>query len=661
MTRKNAASRIRAQQLQNARAKRKQNIRNSNVAAAATTNDADAAVYDDALLTSSSEPESSFPAPPPPPPPPPPPRSPPQSPSSSPQPSPSPAPFSIQQARRSARLKPGPKRDNFEQENIITNVEKIEEMFQDAYFHHFQRSPECRGTLRLKRTLQLLISSRYELMCDTCSFYTPYSYASYIEENSSTPGHPQPKINLQLSKALLSSSIGPQPWIDLMQQIGIDGGSRQGYHTLMRNKAGPALKDLANKNMAGVRQKLKERFKGQVEVSVDGQYTSVSYNSKNPLQQASQMTFATCEDMTRKKKIIHVQVESKIGPAPTMSKYESIGKEGKTAQKMATDIKADGLEITVVTSDGDGSAPKGVQSIFPNAITQLDTIHVGRSTKRALKKKLNLSKNALRLESKTTQKMHQTIKGAVVQDIASRLYSEADAAWKALGGKDSCRGEDFENKYEQTCLDMQLMLFMCYQNDHSLCQERSFVCKPKEDSPWHFPYMPDYLKESGINFDADHSDSDLSALAEAFHYRLSKKMVNKTRMNKNTQKNESVNRTFSKMASKNNTYRSSYPARISAAVLSRNEGFFQSTMLMAENGDFEYSNTLKRKIEKNDMNKLKRLKRSRSTKQKLLRKKNSAHIFQKVLDSKMKEDRKNNFFGEYIKGGYISESESETD
>jgi hypothetical protein len=66
------------------------------------------------------------------------------------------------------------------------------------------------------------------------------------------------------------------------------------------------------------------------------------------------------------------------------------------------------------------------------------------------------------------------------------------------------------------------------------------------------------------------NNEDLCKLRECIHLRLGPKALMKTRLNTNTQKNESVNRTLTKTNPKFGTWRRTLPGRIHGGVHMRN-------------------------------------------------------------------------------------------
>ena len=110
-------------------------------------------------------------------------------------------------------------------------------------------------------------------------------------------------------------------------------------------------------------------------------------------------------------------------------------------------------------------------------------------------------------------------------------------------------------------------IIKCYGGDCSLCAKHSFVCSGNS----HRFLLPLYTK---ISFN-DPEDERL--FRSCLNYRLGGKAVSLTALNSNTQKVESVNRTYQKTNPKIVTWSRNFPSRIHSAVHLRNNSFAKST------------------------------------------------------------------------------------
>jgi hypothetical protein len=102
-----------------------------------------------------------------------------------------------------------------------------------------------------------------------------------------------------------------------------------------------------------------------------------------------------------------------------------------------------------------------------------------------------------------------------------------------------------------------------------LCKKHSLVCSGGRKAVWKAKFLPPGTKIHPNN-------EDLRKLWECIHLRLGPKALMKTRLNTNTQKNESVNRTLTKTNPKFGTWRRTLPGRIHGGVHMQNCGVSSS-------------------------------------------------------------------------------------
>jgi hypothetical protein len=98
-----------------------------------------------------------------------------------------------------------------------------------------------------------------------------------------------------------------------------------------------------------------------------------------------------------------------------------------------------------------------------------------------------------------------------------------------------------------------------------LCKKHVLVCSGGRKAVWKAKLLPPGTKPHPNN-------EDLRKLRECIHLRLGPKALMTTRLNTNTQKYESVNRTLTKTNSVFGTWRRTLPGRIHGGVHMRNCG-----------------------------------------------------------------------------------------
>ena len=122
-------------------------------------------------------------------------------------------------------------------------------------------------------------------------------------------------------------------------------------------------------------------------------------------------------------------------------------------------------------------------------------------------------------------------------------------------------------------------LLNCYQGDHTLCHEHSFVCTAKK--PWPRPFA---ITDDGVSRPDDTlifpTDQDTKKLFKLLNERFDPAVLEQTYLNKTQNKCEACNRALSKALPKNIEFPRQTRARAHAAAHSVNNGPGKSLILL---------------------------------------------------------------------------------
>ena len=118
----------------------------------------------------------------------------------------------------------------------------------------------------------------------------------------------------------------------------------------------------------------------------------------------------------------------------------------------------------------------------------------------------------------------------------------------------------------------------CYSGDHSLCCSHSSVCSGTVDNNWivKSSFLPDTFRIDVCN------PKHRVTIEDCINYRLAPQMLEKTKLNTNTQKVESVNKIIRRSLPKRLTFCRCFPGRAHSAVFAANNGPGESLVRLCE-------------------------------------------------------------------------------
>lgn len=474
----------------------------------------------------------------------------------------------------------------------ILHCGKLLQMFNDFYQEHFQNSPLCPilCSWNTEMCQKWGLSWRMGLKCTNCGFVGKKTKVYTESEKRTQRGQKYSTVNLGIHVGLQSSPLG----VEGVRTVLLSGGIPVPSVNSMQ-KAGICVSDITadlnEKDMEERRKKLVElnEIRGfdkshPVSTSGDGRYNNrlESGAEKTPRQPATQSIYCIVENETPNKDIICVNIDNMLcstakylrskGKSVTcpdhpgkcdanIKKTDTIGDEGRSAERCAQKMSRDDTPLVVqyFTSDGDSAASvgfgRGQRSHSKVRVENLrDTRHMSVSHRKVVK---NIAFSTRMFPGKN-KKEKQKVQTKFSLEVRNRCSAEVSCAHKQYSG-------NMHNIIRKLSYTTDSILNCLTFNCGRVCQKHSLVCSGRKKGAWKAKFLPpgSTLKPN---------DEDLRKLRECIQLRLGPNALNKTRLNTNTQKNESVNRTITKTNPKFSTWIATLPGRIHGAVHMRNCG-----------------------------------------------------------------------------------------
>ena len=158
-----------------------------------------------------------------------------------------------------------------------------------------------------------------------------------------------------------------------------------------------------------------------------------------------------------------------------------------------------------------------------------------------------------------TEKQSRKLKSRLSIDVAERCHAEHVQAYKRFSGK-----------HQTVVKAMQKTkggIVFCYQGDRTLCKRYSFVCKGGKTKNW--IHRSAYFQN---DFKLFCTKLYTAEFQQCIEYRLSDKMLSKTKLLLNTQKAEAFNRAVISKVPKSVTFTSNRKARVHCVCKTENRG-----------------------------------------------------------------------------------------
>lgn len=480
----------------------------------------------------------------------------------------------------------------------LLHTGKVTEMWNNSFLEHRESQSCFEPYLILHKEIKKGLGWKQALKCRNCD-YESSLYKLYTEVPKEGVGAKRATCNVGLQVGLQDSSIGntaarkiiaatntPPPARASMQRL----SNKVGASTVCMNQSDMAER----KKQVGLINELRGLPKNSpINVSFDVRYNSNKIvSSKKMGQNASQAIGVVIEHQTEDQQIVGFHLENKLcwtgsllrnkgytitcpGHADcsaTIAEEEPFS-ERNIGETIGTDLGAHGVPVRYATTDGDARGAEGissgVQKSFPDCTVerQADTTHLGQSQFRQ-GMRATFSEDMFPGETAERRKEQQKM---LSLDIRTRSHAILSCMHKLYQGDIHKIAKKMPNVVKAT-VD-------CYSGDCRGCRYRSFVCSGgKTTSWWH---KSTYLNNCGLR-QLNTNVADRKLLESLLNLRLGVESLRLTRLNLDTNKNESVNRALSVSLPKNVNYGRNAKARVNSTVHRLNMGAGDSLITKLE-------------------------------------------------------------------------------
>ena len=209
-----------------------------------------------------------------------------------------------------------------------------------------------------------------------------------------------------------------------------------------------------------------------------------------------------------------------------------------------------GLEVEYLTTDPDSSSYRAAMRLYANSVTSvepkhlLDTRHVLQNHKKYIKNMSELTIHMLAKFKYEKQKMQDNFS----LDLAEHCQAEFTQAFNRVPN-DTLK---FKATLSYTCDGIVIMATMTYAICNTAWLQRS-------------PFL-------GEDFTVKSCDESLTLVRKCVEYRFGLPILEKNKMNTNTQQVEATNRSLRRSLSKHLTFLRNFPGRAHSAAHNINNG-----------------------------------------------------------------------------------------
>ena len=474
------------------------------------------------------------------------------------------------------------RRDYLEKANekslyFIAHQGNLEELMNHGFKDHLKSRPKCSGYLILNKKNQHVISTELKLSCSKCDWggFEKKMYQEYKCENDTLDG--TSTLNTALGFALLNSGIGATGCLELFLYLGLNPGSRAGLQRLI-NSCGEVVNILGQQVINETRQRLKEQFGHKWVCTFDTMYNNRLFSNNTPFAGGTQAISTAVEEMSGDRLVIGLVTASKLKASVVktdesedekidkdtlyLQTCDNIADEGLYAFTMSQSLKEDGVSVSAIGADADSTIRSGVIKVFPDCLPQLDTKHFSKTQKNKIK---GTEFSDQLVKSHNTEKLSKQRKkkkiGYLAQDIAARCTAEFNRAHSKC--KHIKNVEQLRSALKEKTKYLAKTIVNCYQGKHNLCKKHSFVCSPPH-SISKSKFFVEKLNPTAL---------DKFKLIDLVNLRLGEQGIDKTCLNLNTQKCESLNRSYIKSNPKAVTCSRNFRSRVLCGVIKDTLGF----------------------------------------------------------------------------------------
>lgn len=472
-------------------------------------------------------------------------------------------------------------------------------MWNTAFKEHASMSPVCNGFLHwdMKKEKIRGLGCREQMKCTHCTYHSKY-FSLYEEITTNKPGRRSAKVNVGLAVGLSKTPMAAAGYIRLCLSTNLPPPSARGIQDAC-NKILPEIEEINKNDMKMRREKIKDiqRQNGKSNPNVinaqsDGMYNNNLYSGvgKTPFQPATQVIYSLAENVTQQHDIIGLVVHNKLCSkgkhlkpsdehqclgkdcSATIPFEKSIGDEKTWAKELLQELKeSNDMEVEYLTTDPDSGAYQAATDLHDEGVTktkpthQLDTRHISKNHRLFIKKNRRLCE----ILKGNTVKLRTQIQNKLAIDLSERCHGEICKAFDKYGN-------DIDLIRNKLTFAADAIVD-CYQDWHLKCAKHSLLCKGLRNNNW-------LGKRAllGKKFGIKHTKKSSEILRECVNYRMCPAMMEKTKLNSNTQKVEAFNRALRTSIPKNVTFTRNTSGRAHSAAHSVNVGMANSIFTLCD-------------------------------------------------------------------------------
>ncbi len=462
-------------------------------------------------------------------------------------------------------------------------------MWNATFKEHARVTPGCVGFLYWDMNKEEIrgLGCREQMICTNCSYRSKY-FTLYEEIVTKARGRKAAKVNVGLAVGLSKTPIAAAGYIRLCLSTNLPPPSARSIQNTS-NKVLPEIEKISKNDMKRRRERLKsiQAADGKAKPNVinaqsDGLYNNNLYSGvgKTPFQPATQVIYSMAENVTPKHDIIGLVVHNKLCSkgkhlkssndhqclgkdcTATIPFQKNIGDEKTWAKEILEDLKSSNdIEVGHITTDPDSGAYQAAHELYDDGITetepthQLDTRHVSKNHRLYIKKHKELPG----ILKGNTVKIRTQMQNKLAIDLSERCHAEICKAFTKYGN-------DLNMVRNKLTFAADAIVY-CYQDFHLKCAKHSFLCRGLRKDNW-----IDDNAILGKKFGIKRTEKSSEILRQCVNYRMCPAMLEKTKLNSNTQKVEAFNRALRVSVPKNVTFSRNTSGRAHSAAHSVNVG-----------------------------------------------------------------------------------------
>ena len=440
-------------------------------------------------------------------------------------------------------------------------------------------------TFRRHQEMKKGLGWKLSVMCISCQWKSAM-FKLYKEIPSSSRGPKVAAPNMAFQAGLNDTTTGNTKARLLLAATNIPPPSRSGMQRLS-NKASEIIHKLNEDDMAEKREQIKEinKLRGlppeaPINVAMDVRYNSSSFGSRHKMgQNASQAVGVCTEGQTDQSQVIAVHVENKLCWVGSQLRHRGCnvtcpgGHEGCTAtisasqtlseyeigKKIGHKLAEQSVSVKHVTTDGDARGAEGLQHAMRVKDKKCSIMRLANTThleqgqfRNCLKAKFSdqMFTGPKKEEKKEQQKLFALDIKHRCHQIFSIMHRDMAGDIRKIVGK------------MPYVIDATVQ---CYAGSCKSCRQHSLVCNGGKRKNWWQNSI--YLNQIGLaKGSLSMTDEDEALLRKVIEMRLGRAALQLTKLNTNTNKNESVNRAICASLPKNVNFSRNARGRVSSAV-----------------------------------------------------------------------------------------------